>query len=198
MEIPALRPRRVWVDSGPSGSADPGERIIALIAEGWWYEAPPTRVMVSTARTTASMGTVMHLDLPPPPSGAKSYMDGNEGSDLVGVYYALDRAEEVQEGQPVEILGDGQVFDYLAGRGRVSARYAGRDWAPDMLRKIRAAETRFPRVVYRTIASSQNRAGHFVDELKRRSRPLDGSIRILVEPEPEELDKARARDPSLP
>jgi hypothetical protein len=169
--------RKVWVDSGPAGTRDPGERLIAFVADRWYYSIArhPT---VLQGRSTLAMSDVMDLALPPPPLGMKTYMDGFEGSDLIGVYYALDLLSEVVEGEPVEVIGDGQVFEFLAGFGKVSARYAGRDWAPEMREHIRDAEARFPKVVYRTIASPQNRAGQLVDQMKRRNQALDGQVWI--------------------
>jgi hypothetical protein len=168
--------RRVWVDSGLAASPDPGARIIAFVAERWYYAMGPLQAALPTTRSTLAASDVMKLDLPPPPIGTKTYMDGFEGSDLVGVYYALDKLGEVSEGETVEILGDGQVYSFLRGESKVSARYAGHDWAPEMRDRIRDAEERFPKVVYRTIASSQNRAGHLVDELKSRRRAEDGQL----------------------
>lgn len=162
------RTRRIWVDSGPSGGADPGGRIIAFVAEEMAYEFPPAHFPAHGTRTTLSMSDTMDMVLPAPPTSMKSYMEGFEGSDLVGVYLALDEAGKVEEGEEIVILGDGQVFDALQGQGKVSARYAGKNWAPEMIARIREVERELPRVVYRTVASSQNRAVHLVRAMKRK------------------------------
>ena len=170
------RTRRIWVDSGPAGGADPGGRIIAFVAEDWEYQLGPPRFPPPGTRTSLSMTDIMEMTLPPPPLAMKSYMDGFEGSDLVGVYAALDEAGEVAQGDEVEVLGDGQVFGALGGRGKVSARYAGKNWAPEMMLRIRELEKRFPRVVYRTVASAQNRAGHLVKAMKREYTEKNGRL----------------------
>jgi hypothetical protein len=161
--------RRVWVDSGPAGTSDPGERIMAFIADRWFY-AVSGEVQFLQGRTTLEMCDTMGIPLPSPPIARRPYMEGFEGSDLVGVYFALDKLGEIAEGQTVEILGDGQVFDFLQGIGKVSAKYAGKNWAPEMRERIREAEAQFPKVVYRTIASSQNRADALVERLKRQNK----------------------------
>jgi hypothetical protein len=172
--------RLIYVDSGPAGSSAPGEQIIDFKPEGtrglptldgetqFSYGLHPVGTLTAS---TSGLTSIVHLPVYTAPRYGidHSPMVGNEGSDLIGVYWALDSLGPVLEGSRVEICGDGQVFDMLRGEGRVSARWGGKNWAPDLEARIREAEETFADVRYRTIASAQNPAGNLVDELKNRS-----------------------------
>ena len=177
VEFPALR--RVFIDSGPLGVGTEGAQIIVFKVEGahglpvltghsdYSFEASPMGTVTSS---TAALSDITRLPLDSAPRFGydRSPMKGNEGSDLIGVYWALDFLGPVLEGSVVEVLGDGQVFDMLRGVGRVGARWGGKDWAPDLTRRIREGEGSFEDVSYRTIASAANPAGNLVDEVKAR------------------------------
>jgi hypothetical protein len=176
-----LGPRRIWVDSGPAGPLRPGDQIIVFKVEGTRGMPSLDGSYIGTAGlqpagtitpTTVALTNIVQLPLLSAPRYEieTGPMLGNEGSDLVGVYWALDKLGPIFEGQSVEICGDGQVFDHLRGEGRVSAKWGGKNWTPELTARIRQAETEFESVKYRTIASARNPAGNLVDEVKRRLR----------------------------
>lgn len=119
-------------------------------------------------RTTLSMSAYVPIDHANlDPGASNSYMKGNEGSDFVVVYYALDRNRRVSEGETVEIIGDGKVIELLGGgQNKVSARWGGKNWTPELVEPIREAERAYGHVSYRVIASAANRAGNYVDRVK--------------------------------
>jgi len=106
-----------------------------------------------------------------PPQGA--FIRGFEGSDLVAVYYALDKLGEVFEGDRLEVVGDGSSINMLRGMGTVSVRWGGKDFAPELVAKIRMAEARYERVDYDVIAGSSNPAGN----LAKRNKGADPAQR---------------------
>lgn len=165
-------PQRVWVDSGPSGTPDPGARIMVFKAVSRHLVRPPD-VKTLEAHTTVSMGTVVELEEVyeyASDADDAEFMPGYEGSDLVSVYYALRSMGDIIPGRPVEIIGDGGALEMLAGRGKVSARWAGKNWAPDLVAKIREVEEPFPSVSYTTVPSPLNQAGALAKELAHRNR----------------------------
>jgi hypothetical protein len=182
VEYPVVR--RIYIDSGPAGFGAQGDQIIVFKLEGtrglpvladhsfYSFEAHP---MGTITASTAALSNITHLPLESAPRFGydRTPMKGNECSDLIGIYWALDSLGPVLEGNTVEVVGDGQVFDMLQGDGRVGARWGGKDWTPDLTQRIREAERSFQLVRYRTIASAANPAGNLVDEVKARigSRP---------------------------
>jgi hypothetical protein len=171
--------RRVYIDSGPAGLGARGDQIIVFKLEGarglpilsdhtvYSLEAHP---MGTITASTAALSNITSLPLESAPRFGYDHspMRGNEGSDLIGIYWALDSLGPILEGNTVEVVGDGQVFDMLRGAGRVGAKWGGKNWTPDLTRRIREAERSFQRVRYRTIASAANPAGNLVDEVKAR------------------------------
>jgi hypothetical protein len=121
----------------------------------------PLEFRTISSHTSTAMSDTMGVDLGgfPRRPGDPDHMSGYEGSDLVAVYYALDKLGEIAGPREVEVVGDGQAIEMLRGTGRVSARWGGRDWAPDLVARIREAEKGFDTVAYRTIASRVNPAG---------------------------------------
>jgi len=174
-----VRPRRVYVDSGPDGHPDDGQRVIVFRADGrelaprggveWGglLAIPPSGVL--WAHTSLAMTNVMGIDLTEvrvqPEPGA--FIRGFEGSDFVAVYYALDQLGEVFEGDHLEVVGDGSAINMLRGKGRVGVRWGGRDHAPILVERIREAEARFNKVDYEVIASAANPAGNLAKDNKR-------------------------------
>jgi hypothetical protein len=185
--IEPVHPRRVFVDSGPAGTADPGERLKvfrvhrddlvphpSVSADRPWASIPvmtipPSGVLVS--HTTAAMSNVVGLDLTSLSPGADraTYIRGFEGSDLVAVYYAIDELGRVLEGEELEVTGDGQALSMLQGTGKVRVKWGGKNWAPELVERIREAESRFQAVSYRVVASSANPAGNLAKENKYRN-----------------------------
>ncbi|MCI4338742.1 MAG: hypothetical protein L3J68_00205 [Thermoplasmata archaeon] len=124
------------------------------------------------SHTTLAMSDIVNFDLAPFDQAAKgSYMKGNEGSDFVAVYYALEKNRPARSGENLEIIGDGMVIEWLrSGQNKVSARWGGKNWAPDLTAKIRNAEQRFGHVAYRVVASPANRGGHYSDDIVRKNK----------------------------
>ncbi|MGP8016817.1 MAG: hypothetical protein ACLPQ4_04115 [Thermoplasmata archaeon] len=153
-------------------------------AEGVIHELKPNFMALQT-HTTVSMTDLIQIPLDgysPSPS-QKPYMEGFAGSDLVATYFALDELSHaspnsVASSEEVEVIGDGDVFRALATTGEVTARWGGKNWGPEIVQRIRAVEQRFPRVVYRTIASPQNPAGHAAKGLRREDRTWEQKIEI--------------------
>lgn len=178
--IEPVRPRRVYVDSGPATSPDDGERVIVFrvdkrelypVSRRWQYtpvDIPPSGV--ARAHTTVAMSDIVGIDLAwvPIPPAPEQFLPGFEGSDLVAVYYALDMLGRVFEGDPLEVIGDGPALSMLSGKGKVSVRWGGVNWTAELVGRIREAEGRYRKVDYGVIASSSNPAGNLAKENKRR------------------------------
>lgn len=177
--IEPVRPRRVYVDSGPVTHPDDGERVIVFRVDKRELAPAPLDVQyvpvsippsgVTWAHTTAAMSDIVGLDLTsvpaPPPEGR--FLPGFEGSDLVAVYYALDRLGRVFENDRLEVVGDGSALAMLAGKGRVGVRWGGVNWTSALVDRIREAEAKFRRVDYEVIASPMNPAGSIAKQNKR-------------------------------
>ena len=173
-EIKPPRVRRVFVDSGPAGTDDEGDRVMVYRAEGTSLPLEVRTIQGHTTTTmTGSLGFQMLRTRPPRP-GEPNHMAGFEGSDLIATWYALDQLGQFDGVAEVEITGDGQAIEMLRGKGRVSARWGGKNWAPDIQARIREAEKQYRAVRYYVIPSRENPAGADAkivrfENLKRRS-----------------------------